>query len=165
MTLISHPFLQRHLLTADTCSLAQVLEELDAAGEFFYEVRGRSLSLCVRVYLSPCLSVPHTVANSLSQNATGDLHYYTNETAAELHADFISPKLKTLAHLQGTSAQPVRDVSFVNLTWAYTAATFLEPYSAVMGGGDYANHVGSAALMAVGKTRQALPPFPVISSY
>ena len=151
MTLISQPFLQRHLLTADTCSLEQVLEELDAAGEFFYEVRGRlsvCVSECASLPVSLCLTLSPTL--SLSQNATGDLYYYTNETAAELHADFISPKLKTLAHLQGTSAQPVRDVSFVNLTWAYTAATFLEPYSAVMGGGDYANHVGSAALLAVG---------------
>ena len=96
-----------------------VLEELDWAGEFFYE------------------------------NATGELYYYMNRTT-EAEAEFLSPALKTLVHVQGSSADPVRDVSFVNLTFAYSAATFLEPYTAVLGGGDYASHVGSAALFAVG---------------
>ena len=53
-------------------------------------------------------------------------------------------------HIQGSSADPVRDVSFVNLSWSYTAATYLEPYSAELGGGDYSSHIRSAALFAAG---------------
>ena len=84
-----------------------------------------------------------------TRSATGELYYYLNKTT-EAQAEFLSPALKTLVHIQGSSDDPVRGVSFVNLTWSYTAATYLEPYSAELGGGDYSSHIRSAALFAVG---------------
>ena len=38
-------------------------------------------------------------------------------------AEFLSPGLDTLVHLQGSSADPVAGVAFVNLTFSHSAAT------------------------------------------
>ena len=77
------------------------------------------------------------------ENATGDLWYMMNSTS-ERDAQFVSPALKTIVKVLGDAEAPVKDVEFVNLSFAFSASTYLEPYSTLLGGGDYANSLNGA---------------------
>lgn len=90
-----------------------VKEELDHAGEFYYD------------------------------NVTGLLSYVVNNTA-ELNAKFVAPQLPSLVRLLGTADEPVTGISLRGLKFAHTAATYLQPYSTALGGGDYAIHRNAA---------------------
>ena len=73
-------------------------------------------------------------------NTEMKLYLYPNGT---LPASGIGTALKRLFNIQGSMELPVRNISFMNITFAHTQTTFLEPYE-VPSGGDWAIHRGGA---------------------
>ena len=87
-----------------------IMEELDAPNEWFYNDRNKVL------------------------------FYYLN---GSLPKSGIGTVLEQLFTVEGTMDLPVNNISFVNLTFARTASTFLKGYE-VPSGGDWAIHRGGA---------------------
>ena len=73
-------------------------------------------------------------------NTEMKLYLYPNGT---LPASGIGTALKRLFNIQGSMELPVRNISFMNITFAHTQTTFLELYE-VPSGGDWAIHRGGA---------------------
>ena len=68
------------------------------------------------------------------------LYLYPN---GSLPSDGIGTVLDELIRIVGTQDTPVTNITIVNVTFAHTATTFLEPYE-VPSGGDWAIHRGGA---------------------
>lgn len=64
----------------------------------------------------------------------------------EQSESFVSPRLETLVRLQGSATESVLGVELLKLTFSYTSETYmyLESYSTMLEGGDYAVHKGAA---------------------
>ena len=109
---------------------------------------GQASTLCAYFFVENVREEVDAPGEFFYHNASGRLWYYPNATS-ELLAPFIYPTLETLVRVQGSSDLPVRDVRFANLTFSHAAATYLQPFSTKLGGGDYAAHK-AAALLAEG---------------
>ena len=57
--------------------------------------------------------------------------------------EMVAPLLDSLIQLEGTQAEPVRDVTLSGLVFVHTAETYMKPYG-VPSGGDYAIHRNGA---------------------
>ena len=114
---------------------------------------GQATPAVAAFYLENVLEELDSHGEYFYENATGDLWYMMNSTS-ERDAQFVSPALKTIVKVLGDAEAPVKDVEFVNLSFAFSASTYLEPYSTLLGGGDYANSL-NGALHARGRPDRA----------
>ena len=106
-----------------------VLEELDEGGEYFCRPPQTPLPClgCGLWYRRSCRPLQSfRAALPADENATGALYYYMNATS-EHTAQFLSPQLETLVRIEGSSDDPVVGVHLHNLTFSFSASTYLLP--------------------------------------
>jgi len=75
--------------------------------------------------------------------ATSELFYFFNGTVSPASTNFVASRIATLISLTGTGANPVKDVTISNLTFAHTSPTFMDAYE-VPSAGDWSIHRGGA---------------------
>lgn len=93
-----------------------IFEELDAPGEWFFDARSRTL------------------------------YYYPLPGEVVSDVVFETPRLKHLVELRGTSASPVRNITFEGITFTQTDRTFMEPYEPLLRS-DWTIYRGGAILL------------------
>ena len=81
-----------------------ILEELDAPGEWFFDAATQKLYMCV------------------------------NGSAPPQGLSLVASQLQTILSVRGNQSQPVMGVTLHGLTFTHTAATFMEPFTAPSGG-------------------------------
>lgn len=95
--------------------IENVVEEVDAPNEFYFEPVAQQLLLSYNGTGAPAAAVP-----------------------------LVAPMLKTLVRVDGTRLQPVSGLSFSGLTFTDTAPTFLDDTWDTPSGGDWALNFGAA---------------------
>jgi hypothetical protein len=132
-----------------------IKELLDSPGEFFLEAErstgndddddddGRDGAVPVLYYIPngtgttrPTMATTAAAAAAAAAAAKGQ-----SERLAAV--EMVAPLLDSLIQLEGTQAEPVRDVTLSGLVFVHTAETYMKPYG-VPSGGDYAIHRNGA---------------------
>ena len=88
--------------------IENLIEELDAPGEFYYDQKSHKLYL-----------------------------FYNGTGAPPEDTDFVVPQLRTLVNMTGTQWDPVQDITFRGITFRSSRYTYMDPHG-VPGGGDWA---------------------------
>ena len=104
---------------------------LDAPGEWFLDKKSRKLYIW-----------PNTTATAGPADTTGP-----SDSKEDSRLDLlIAATLEQLITVKGTSTAPVTGLQFINITFAAAAPTFHREYTTLLGGGDYAMHLGASVV-------------------